>query len=81
MIDEKPVSEPLTWLSPGPHAVGVSAPRFNFFSDTIAVRPGEIIEVTPQLTPIGAPDLPRRAAIARALAGASRVRANADGSC
>jgi hypothetical protein len=82
MIDEKPVREPLTRLLPGPHAVGVSAPRFNFFSDTIVVRPGEIIELTPQLTPIGAPDLPRRAAIARALGRCGPGPGyNADGSC
>ena len=82
MIDEKPVREPLTRLPPGPHAVGVSAPRFNFFSDTIVVRPGEIIAVTPQLTPIGAPDLPRRAAVARALGRCDPGPGyNADGSC
>ena len=55
MIDERPVSDPVTRLPPGPHAVGVSAPRFNFYADTIVVRPGEIMEVSPQLTPIGSP--------------------------
>jgi serine/threonine-protein kinase len=82
MIDEKPVSEPMTRLTPGPHAVGVSAPRFNFYSDTIVVRPGEIAEVSPQLTPIGSPDLPRRRVLARA---AGRCEPgpgyNSDGSC
>ena len=82
MIDEKPVSEPMTRLTPGPHAVGVSAPRFNFYSDTIVVRPGEIAEVSPQLTPIGSPDLPRGRALTRA---AGRCEPgpgyNSDGSC
>jgi serine/threonine protein kinase len=82
MIDEKPVSEPMTRLTPGPHAVGVSAPRFNFYSDTIVVRPGEIAEVSPELTPIGSPDLPRRRAVTRA---AGRCEPgpgyNSDGSC
>ena len=82
MIDEKPVSEPMTRLTPGPHAVGVSAPRFNFYSDTIVVRAGEIAEVSPQLTPIGSPDLPRRRALTRA---AGRCEPgpgyNSDGSC
>jgi hypothetical protein len=82
MIDEKPVSEPVTRLPPGPHAVGVSAPRFNFYSDTIVVRPGEVAEVSPQLTPIGSPDLPRRRALTRA---AGRCEPgpgyNSDGSC
>jgi serine/threonine protein kinase len=60
MIDEKPVTEPLTRLPPGPHALGVSAPRFNFYSDSVNVKPGEILEITPQLSPLGTPELPRR---------------------
>jgi len=60
MIDEKPVSEPLTRLLPGPHALGVSAPRYNFYSDTVVVKPGELLEITPQLSAIGSPELPRR---------------------
>jgi outer membrane biosynthesis protein TonB len=55
LIDEQPVSDPTTRLSPGPHVLAVSAPRFNFFTDTIVVRPGETLELTPQLQPIGAP--------------------------
>jgi hypothetical protein len=60
----------------------VSAPRFNFYSDTIVVRPGEITELNPPLTPIGAPDAPRRPAIVR---GVTRCEPgpgyNSDGSC
>jgi serine/threonine protein kinase len=82
MIDERPVVESVTRLPPGPHAIGVSAPRFNFYSDTIVVRPGEITEVAPQLSPIGSPELPRLRSTLRA---ASRCepgpRYNADGSC
>ena len=82
MIDEKPVSEPVTRLPPGPHAVGVSAPKFNFYADTVVVRPGEIAEVSPQLTPIGSPDLPKRRVVSRA---PSRCEPgpgyNADNSC
>ena len=83
MIDEKPVSESVTRLPPGPHAVGVSAPRFNFYADTIVVRPGEITEVSPQLSPIGSPVLPRRQALARILAGRCEPGPgyNGDGSC
>jgi hypothetical protein len=55
MIDEQPVTQALTKLSPGPHALAISAPRYNFYSDTIIVRPGEIQELTPQLVQIGAP--------------------------
>jgi serine/threonine protein kinase len=60
MVDERQVTEPITRLPPGPHAIAISAPRFNFYSDTIVVRPGQIQDVTPALTPIGAPVLQRR---------------------
>jgi hypothetical protein len=55
LIDERPVTEPVTRLPPGPHALAISAPRFNFFSDTIVIRAGDTLELTPQLSPIGAP--------------------------
>ncbi len=83
MIDERPVTDPLTRVPPGPHALGVSAPRFNFYSDTVNVKPGEILEITPQLAPIGSPELPRNPpqvvkAPSRCDPGAGY---NADGSC
>jgi serine/threonine protein kinase len=83
MIDEKPVTEPVTRLPPGPHAVGVSAPRFNFYSDTIVIRPGEITELNPQLSPIGSPVLPRRQGVIARSGGRCEpgVGYNADGSC
>ena len=83
MIDEKPVTEPVTRLPPGPHAVGVSAPRYNFYADTIVVRPGEITEVAPELAPIGTPELPRRRLAQRLAAGRCEPGPgyNADGSC
>ena len=87
LIDERQVTEPLTRLAPGPHALAISAPRFNFFSDTIVIRPGEVLELTPQLTPIGAP-APAASAPAGPRAGrraAARCTPgpgyNADGSC
>ena len=82
MIDERPVIEAVTRLPPGPHAVGVSAPRFNFYSDTIVVRPGEITELAPPLSPIGSPELPRTRAAARATARCEPGPGfNSDGSC
>ncbi len=42
MIDEKPVTQASTRLPPGPHALAISAPRYNFYSDTIVVRPGQV---------------------------------------
>ena len=81
MIDEKPITQALTKLAPGPHALAISAPRYNFYSDTIVVRPGQIEELTPQLTQIGAP-VPVRREPRRAAAGCVPGPAyNADGSC
>jgi serine/threonine protein kinase len=60
MVDERPVTEPITRLPPGPHAIAISAPRFNFYSDTIVIRPGQIQDVSPALTPMGSPLLQRR---------------------
>jgi hypothetical protein len=78
------VTEPVTRLPPGPHALGVSAPRFNFYADTIVVRPGEITEVGPELSAIGTPE-PARRRVARAVRGAGPCSPgpgyNADGSC
>ncbi|HEX2219903.1 MAG TPA: hypothetical protein VHG35_13945, partial [Gemmatimonadales bacterium] len=55
LIDEQPVLEPVTRLTAGAHVLAVSAPRFNFFTDTIVIRAGDTLELTPELQPIGAP--------------------------
>jgi serine/threonine protein kinase len=82
MIDEHPVTQALTRLPPGPHALGISAPRYHFYSDTIVVRPGQIEELTPELTPIGAPVPARRTGQPRPAAGCVPGPGyNADGSC
>jgi hypothetical protein len=86
LIDERPVTDPTTRLSPGPHVLAVSAPRFNFFTDTIVIRPGDTLELTPQLQPLGAPVRPASPgtppALPRATARCSPGAGyNADGSC
>ncbi len=55
MLDERPVVESLTRLAPGPHVLAISAPRFNFYTDTIQIVAGEHIELAPELQPLGAP--------------------------
>jgi serine/threonine protein kinase len=81
LIDEKPITQALTRLTPGPHALAISAPRYNFYSDTVVIRPGQVQELTPQLTQIGAP-VPsarsHRPANVQCVPGAGY---NADGSC
>jgi len=81
MIDEKPVTQALTRLAPGPHALAISAPRYNFYSDTVVIRPGQVQEITPQLTQIGAPTPVRPDAPRAAAACAPGPGYNADGSC
>jgi hypothetical protein len=81
MINEQPVTQALTKLPPGPHALAISAPKYNFYSDTIIVRPGQTQELTPQLVPIGAP-APTSPAERRAVPGCVPGPGyNADGSC
>jgi len=86
LINERPVTDPVTRLPPGRHALAVSAPRFNFFSDTIVIRAGDTLELTPQLTPLGAAEpAPTGAAPAPAPVRAARCSPgtgyNSDGSC
>jgi hypothetical protein len=81
LIDEKPIAQALTRLAPGPHALAISAPRYNFYSDTVVIRPGQIQELTPQLTQLGAPTPSARSerrANATCVPGAGY---NTDGSC
>jgi protein kinase-like protein/zinc ribbon protein/PEGA domain-containing protein len=79
MIDERPALETVTRLSPGPHALAVSAPRFNFFTDTVTITAGDTLVLTPQLQPIGAPAAPPREA--RAAHCEPGTGYNSDGSC
>jgi len=81
LIDENPITQALTRLPPGPHALAISAPRYNFYSDTIVILPGQIQELTPKLTGIGAPTPTARSpsrSNAKCVPGAGY---NADGSC
>lgn len=82
MIDEVPVTEPVTRLSPGPHALAISAPRFNFYSDTVVIQPGRIEDLSPELVPLGSPSPTRPEPSDSGNAGcAPGPGYNADGSC
>jgi serine/threonine protein kinase len=81
LIDEKPITQALTRLAPGPHALAVSAPRYNFFSDTIIVRPGQVQDLTPQLIALGAPTPSKRPVNRPAPSCAPGPGYNAEGSC
>jgi hypothetical protein len=60
MIDEKPVQDAVTPLTAGAHMLAISAPRFNFFTDTIRITGGDTLELTPALLPLGAAARPDR---------------------
>ncbi len=81
LIDEKPITQAMTRLTPGPHALAISAPRYNFFSDTIVIRPGQVQELTPQLTQLGAPAPSTRRQVGTDARCAPGLEYNADGSC
>ncbi len=55
MIDGEPTMTPVTRVPAGRHAIGISAPLRNFYQDTVDVRAGEVLEVSPVLTALGAP--------------------------
>jgi len=81
MIDEKPITQAMTRLTPGPHALAISAPRYNFFSDTIVIRPGQVQELTPQLTQLGAPAPSTRRQERTDVRCVPGLGYNADGAC
>jgi serine/threonine-protein kinase len=55
MLDERPALDAISTLPAGRHVLAISAPRFQFFTDTIVVRAGDTLELTPALLPVGAP--------------------------
>ncbi len=87
LIDEKPVTDAVTRLPPGPHAIAISAPMHNFYADTVLVEPGKIAELSPPLTRLGAPVPARVRREIRELASRGTPSCspglgyNADGSC
>jgi serine/threonine-protein kinase len=63
LIDERPVTTSPIRISPGRHVLAISAPRYNFFADTIEVQPGAVLEMAPNLAPLGStttPTIPNR---------------------
>ena len=55
MVDDKAPTETPIPLSPGPHAVAISAPLHVFFLDTVNIRSGVELTYTPELTRVGQP--------------------------
>jgi serine/threonine protein kinase len=80
LIDERPVTEPVTRLPAGQHVIAISAPRFQFHAETVRVQAGQVLELRPALTPLGEPQ--RRQQVAQRVPScAPGAGYNADGSC
>jgi serine/threonine-protein kinase len=52
MVDEVPATSSSIVLAPGRHVLAISAPRFQFFQDTIDIAPGAVLDVAPNLVPL-----------------------------
>ncbi len=65
LIDEQRAVTAVSRLPVGRHVVAISAPRRNFYVDTVDVKSGETLELEPALTMLGSAPVarPRRQAI------------------
>ena len=63
LLDGRPVLTAVTRLRTGRHVLAISAPRHEFWTDTVTIVVGEVLEIRPQLVPFGAPRPSRRRAV------------------
>jgi serine/threonine-protein kinase len=59
MVDNKALTDPETRLPAGFHELGITAPKYTFYLDTIEIKPGQQLSLTPVLTPLGIAPLPK----------------------
>jgi TonB family protein len=55
LIDERDARTATTRLPVGSHVIAVIAPRYNFYTDTVTIRPNELVLYEPQLSAFGEP--------------------------
>jgi hypothetical protein len=55
LIDEREAMTATTKLPVGAHVIAVIAPRYNFYTDTVTIRPNELVLYEPQLSAFGEP--------------------------
>jgi hypothetical protein len=70
MVDGQPATKATMRLPSGPHEIAVSAPRYEFYVDTVQVPRDDLLEISPSLVPIGAGlggAKPGRSALAQAV--------------
>ena len=62
LIDERPATTAVTLVPAGRRVIAISAPQHNFFTDTVTVKRGDTLLLTPSLTRLGqAPPIQRQA--------------------
>jgi serine/threonine protein kinase len=54
LVDGQPATKATMRLPSGPHEIAVSAPRYEFYIDTVQVPRDDLLEISPSLVPIGA---------------------------
>jgi len=64
LIDEREAITATTKLPVGRHVIAVIAPRYNFYTDTVTIRPNELVLYEPQLSAFGEPLRDKSKAIA-----------------
>jgi hypothetical protein len=52
-VDTRQVFETVIRLGVGPHELAISAPRYQFFVDTVEITAGQVLRLTPVLQPFG----------------------------
>jgi hypothetical protein len=62
LLDGRPLLSAVTRLVTGPHVLAISAPRHQFWTDTITIVVDEVLEVRPDLAPFGGTRRPNRRA-------------------
>jgi hypothetical protein len=55
LINEREARTATTKLPVGSHVIAVIAPRYNFYTDTVTIRPNELVLYEPQLSAFGEP--------------------------
>jgi hypothetical protein len=60
MVDEKVATGAVIRLAPGQHVLAISAPRHQFFTDTVEIAPGSVLDLTPTLVPLAGAGIRQR---------------------
>jgi hypothetical protein len=71
LVDESPVMGATIRLNAGRHILAISAPRYQFYTDTLEIESGKHLDLAPNLVPLGGPAAVRQQRRQQALAPAT----------